>query len=230
MRINKFLSQEGICSRREADRLLEAGAISINDEIVELGAQLELGAKINVEGMTLYYTGEEKEKVYLAFNKPKGITCTCSKEDPNNIIDYLNYPERIYPVGRLDQDSKGLIILTNDGELAYKLSHPKFEHQKEYVVITKEKVTDSFIKSMREGVKLEEKTTSPCIAEKMAAFKFRIILKEGLNRQIRRMCKKLGYTVKELIRTRIDNLQLGTIEEGNYVKIDNDKLKELFNI
>lgn len=236
MRINKFLANIGICSRREADSLIESGKISVNAHKPELGKQLEDGDEVTYKNKSYFYYSEEmqaREKVYLAFFKPKGITCTCAKNDPNNIIDFIKYPQRIYPVGRLDKESKGLIILTNDGEFANKIMHPKFEHEKEYVVKTRQPIKQEFIEQMSSGVKLEEKTTSKCTVEKLAAQKFRIILKEGLNRQIRRMCQQLGYDVSELIRIRVDKLSINKLEalkEGSYVRIEEEQLKEYFTL
>ena len=229
IRINKYLSEAGVCSRREADRLIEEGCVIVNQKIPELGQKLLLGDELrikreNAEELSIIVTEPEKEKIYLAFNKPEGIICTCQKDEELSIINYIKFPERIYPVGRLDQYSSGLILLTNDGDFANKLSHPRYGHEKEYEVITKKPIEDEFIKSLANGVELEEKKTSRCIVKKLAEDKFRIILKEGLNRQIRRMCDKLQNPVKKLKRVRVGKLELGDLKEGNYVKIDRDQV------
>jgi len=229
IRINKYLSEEAICSRREADKLVEAGKVLINGKRPELGAKVSIGDELSIkrkglEDLFLIVNEKKKRKIYLAFNKPKGVICTCDKNEEKSIINFIKYPERVYPVGRLDQSSTGLIILTNDGDFANKLTHPSFGHEKEYRVTTKEPVSPSFIKAMSEGVKLEEKRTSPCRVIKTGEFRFTIILKEGLNRQIRRMCQKLQNPVQNLKRIRIGKLKLGSLKEGNYVKIDRDQV------
>lgn len=226
IRINKYLSQVGYCSRREADRLLEAERILINDEHPELGTKVQKGDKVKVDGKLV--DAETDEKVYMIFNKPKGIVCTTdSGVEKDNIVDYINYPTRIYPIGRLDKMSEGLIFLTNDGEIVNKILRARHYHEKEYVVKVNKPLTASFLKSMRNGVEILDTTTRPCKVERVNQNTFKIILTQGLNRQIRRMCEALDYRVLALKRIRIMHISLD-IPVGQYRMFTKEELIKLY--
>lgn len=206
-RINKYLSEVGYCSRRAADKLLEEGRIKINGQIPELGTKVSDEDEIEVDGKTIRES--EEKPVYLAFNKPRGIVCTTdSKREKNNIIDFINYPKRIFPIGRLDKASEGLIFLTNDGDIVNKILRSKNNHEKEYIVRVDKPINPKFLDKMRNGVPILDTVTKKCEVEKIDDMHFRIILTQGLNRQIRRMCEYLGYDVKKLKRIRIMNISL----------------------
>jgi 23S rRNA pseudouridine2604 synthase len=225
IRINKYLSQVGFCSRREADRLLEANRISINDKLPELGTKVEKGDIVKVDGKTV--EAEKDETVYMIFNKPKGIVCTTnSKVEKDNIVDYINYPTRIYPIGRLDKMSEGLIFLTNNGEIVNKILRARHFHEKEYVVKVNKPISIDFLRDMRNGVNILDTTTRPCEVEKVNQNTFKIILTQGLNRQIRRMCEALDYRVIALKRIRIMHISLD-IPVGKYRMFTDEELKEL---
>ncbi len=205
-RINKFLSESGFCSRREADKLLEQGRITINGVIPELGTKVSSEDEIRVDGKLIR---EKNEKpVYLAFNKPVGIECTTNQNVRDNIVDYINYPKRIFPIGRLDKASEGLIFMTNDGDIVNKILRARNNHEKEYVVTVDRPITDRFIEKMSNGIPILDTVTRKCKVEQISKYVFRIILTQGLNRQIRRMCEYLGYEVKKLKRIRIMNIKL----------------------
>lgn len=218
IRINKYLSECGYCSRREADRLLEAGRITIDGKMAVMGVKILPGQAICVDGKPVE---KEEESILIAFHKPKGIVCTTSKKDKNNIVDYINYGKRIYPIGRLDKDSEGLILLTNQGELADKILRGSNYHEKEYIVHVHKKITKDMVEKMRNGIYLEEleKTTRPCKITVVDDTCFKIILTQGLNRQIRRMCESVGYGVVRLKRVRIMNIELGYLKVGTYRKV-----------
>ncbi|KQT16819.1 23S rRNA pseudouridine synthase F [Chryseobacterium sp. Leaf404] len=206
-RINKYLSEVGYCSRRAADKLLEEGRIKINGQIPELGTKVSDEDQIEVDGKPIRES--EEKPVYIAFNKPRGIVCTTdSKREKNNIIDFINYPRRIFPIGRLDKDSEGLIFLTSDGDIVNKILRSKNNHEKEYIVRLDKPITPRFVDKMRNGVPILDTVTKKCEVEKIDDMHFRIILTQGLNRQIRRMCEYLGYEVKKLKRIRIMNISL----------------------
>ena len=206
-RINKYLSEAGFCSRRAADKLLEQGKITINGKVPELGTKVEPGDEVRVEGK-LVKNGQE-ELVYIAFHKPVGVVCTTDqKREKDNIIDYIGYPTRIFPIGRLDKLSEGLIFLTNDGDIVNKILRAKNQHEKEYLVTVDKLIDDTFIRDMSKGVPILETVTNPCFVEQTGRRQFRIILTQGLNRQIRRMCEYLGYQVSKLQRVRIMNMHL----------------------
>lgn len=224
IRINKFLSEAGVCSRRGADRLIEEGRVCIDGRKAALGDHVLLGQKITVDGRVI---SREEEKILLAFHKPKGIVCTAEKREKNNIIDYLNYPKRIYPVGRLDKDSEGLILLTNDGELGNAILKARNWHEKEYIVTVNRPVTEDFLRGMAGGVPILDTMTRKCLVEKLDKRKFRIVLTQGLNRQIRRMCEYFGYRVVRLIRVRIMNITLGDLPVGSYRELTEKEWKEL---
>jgi 23S rRNA pseudouridine2604 synthase len=222
MRLNKYLSSVGYCSRREADRLIENREIEVNGVVAELGTQVEDGDSVSHLGKPV--KGADAP-VILLFNKPKGIVCTAERREKKNIIDFINYPVRIYNVGRLDKASRGLILLTNQGDLVNALNKASNYHEKEYVVRVDHVVTDEFIKHMSEGIYLSELevTTRPCKVWKSRYNEFHIILTQGLNRQIRRMCQEEGYFVHDLRRIRIMNLTIDGLEEGKYRKITTEE-------
>ncbi|MCI5650026.1 MAG: pseudouridine synthase [Fusicatenibacter sp.] len=224
MRLNKFLSDAGYCSRREADRLTEAGQVTVNGQRASVGMQIEEGDEVLVRGKRIV---PEDQKVYLAFHKPRGIVCTAEKREKNNIIDYISYPIRIYPVGRLDKDSEGLILLTNDGEIVNGIMRARNGHEKEYEVEVDHPITGDFLKKMAEGVPILDTVTRPCRIRKTSRCGFSIVLTQGLNRQIRRMCEALGYRVCTLRRVRIMNITLGDLKVGTYRNLNQEELAEL---
>ncbi len=224
-RINKYLSEAGFCSRRAADKLIDKGQVTINGKVPELGTKVVPGDEVRVDGVLI---SESKEKpVYLAFNKPVGIVCTTdTKVEKDNIIDFIGYPKRIFPIGRLDKPSEGLIFLTNDGDIVNKILRARNNHEKEYVVTVNKKITSEFIEDMGNGVPILDQVTRKCEVERMNDFTFRIILTQGLNRQIRRMCEHLDYRVRKLIRVRIMNINLD-VPEGEWREINDDELVEI---
>ena len=224
IRINKYLSEAGVCSRREADRMIEQGRITVDGKPAVAGQKVEEGQAIFVDDNSVNPT---KERIVLAFNKPLGIVCTTSKKEKDNIIDYLDYPERIYPVGRLDKNSEGLILLTNDGELMDEILRARNYHEKEYEVTVNRPVTNVFLKKMSEGVPILDTVTRPCKVRRTGEKTFRIILTQGLNRQIRRMCEALDYRVRHLKRVRIMNITLGNLPVGKYRILGEKELKQL---
>ncbi|TDS51090.1 23S rRNA pseudouridine(2604) synthase RluF [Myroides indicus] len=223
-RLNKYLSEVGYCSRREADRLIEEGRITVNGKLPELGLKVTDDDEIRVNGKLIRQTNEQL--IYLAFNKPVGIECTTNKKVRDNIVDYINYPKRIFPVGRLDKDSEGLIIMTNDGDIVNKILRQKNNHEKEYIVTVNRPITDRFIQRMGQGVPILDTITKECRVERISKFVFRIFLTQGLNRQIRRMCEFFGYEVVGLKRIRIINISLD-VPVGNYRQITKAELDEL---
>jgi 23S rRNA pseudouridine2604 synthase len=207
VRINKYLSEAGYCSRREADKLIEQGRVTINGKIPEVGTKVLPGDKVKVDGTLI--SGTEESHVYIAFNKPVGIVSTTdTKAERNNIIDYINYPKRIFPVGRLDKDSEGLILLTSDGDIVNKILRAGNNHEKEYLVVVNKPVTENFIQKMAAGVPVLDTVTRKCFVEQTGNNSFRIVLTQGLNRQIRRMCEYLNYEVVKLKRVRIMHIKL----------------------
>ena len=223
-RLNKAISETGYCSRREADALISGGKVKVNGAVVELGLKVTVKDEISVEGVIIT---KKIENIYLAFNKPVGITCTTEIDVKGNIISYINYPERIFPVGRLDKPSEGLIFLTNDGDIVNKILRSKNNHEKEYVVTIDKNITQQFIKQMSKGVPILNTVTKKCRVKKINANTFNIVLTQGLNRQIRRMCSYLGYDVKSLKRIRIMNVSLGKLKVGEYRSFTEVELKEL---
>jgi 23S rRNA pseudouridine2604 synthase len=224
-RINKYLSEMGFCSRRAADKLIEEGKVTINGVVPEMGTKVSLGDEVRVNGKLI---SEPQEKpVYIAFNKPKGIVCTTdTRREKKNIIDYINYPSRIFPIGRLDKLSEGLIFLTNDGDIVNKILRARNAHEKEYLVTVNKPVTKSFIQNMSTGVPILDSVTRKCFVEQINKFEFRIILTQGLNRQIRRMCEYFDYEVKKLKRIRIMNITLD-VPVGKWRYIEPVELKQL---
>jgi 23S rRNA pseudouridine2604 synthase len=223
-RINKYLSESGFCSRREGDKLVEQGRVTINGMKAQQGDKVSAKdtVKVDKELITL-----KKKLVYIAFNKPVGITCTTDPKDKNNIIDYINYPERIFHIGRLDKDSEGLIFLTNDGDVVNKILRAGNNHEKEYVVTVDKPITPSFIKGMSSGVRILGTITKECTVKQEGKNVFRIILTQGLNRQIRRMCQVFGYNVVKLKRVRIMNVTLSDLPIGKWRYLTVEELKTI---
>ncbi|WP_113924411.1 23S rRNA pseudouridine(2604) synthase RluF [Cognataquiflexum aquatile] len=206
-RINKYLSEVGFCSRREADKLIDAGRVTINGNVPEMGTKINPGDQIRVDGKLI--SEPEEEHVYIAFNKPIGIVCTTDlKAEKNNIIDFINHPKRIFPIGRLDKESEGLILLTSDGDIVNKILRAKNNHEKEYVVTVDKPITKTFIHKMANGIPILDTITNKCEVRQINTYKFNIVLTQGLNRQIRRMCDYLGYKITKLKRIRIMNIIL----------------------
>ena len=226
IRINKYLSEVGYCSRRVADRLIEEGKVTINGKVAEIGAMVEEGEQVEVNGQRKEKTTKHK-KIYLAFNKPVGIVCTTDRRlEPNNVIDFIKYPKRIFPIGRLDKPSEGLIFLTNDGDIVNKILRSRNNHEKEYIVSVNRPIDKDFIQSMRNGVEILDTITKNCFVKQLGPKKFKIILTQGLNRQIRRMCDSLGYRVNSLKRVRIMNIRLD-LPTGKYREFTKQELFEL---
>lgn len=219
MRVNKYISSSGYCSRREADKLIEKGKVYVNGKKARLGETLSEGDIVEINGKKI---SQNVDRVYIAFNKPRGIVCTTDKREKNNIIDYINFNERIFPIGRLDKDSEGLILLTNDGDIVNKILRQEYKKQKEYIVKVNKKIDSKFLNNMSEGVEIynpvknERVKTNRCEIVKISNRIFKIVISQGLNRQIRRMCEELGYGVEELKRTRISNIKLGELPTGKY--------------
>ncbi|MBQ6844450.1 MAG: 23S rRNA pseudouridine(2604) synthase RluF [Agathobacter sp.] len=229
VRINKFLSEAGVCSRREADRKIENGEVRINDSIASTGDRVMPEDVVYVNGRPVQ---KEEEMILLALNKPVGIVCTAEKREKNNVIDFMKYPKRIYPIGRLDKDSEGLLLMTNNGELVNKIMRAGNMHEKEYIVTVNKPVSDSFVRGLAGGVPLVElnTTTRKCKVEKISNRKVRIILTQGLNRQIRRMCEYFGYRVEKLERVRIMNIELGDLKSGQYREITGAEYAKLMQL
>ena len=225
-RINKYLSEVGYCSRRVADSLIEKGKVTINGEIPEMGSKVEDGDQVEVEGQRIEKSMKH-EKIYLVFNKPAGIVCTTDRRvESDNIIDFIKYPTRIFPIGRLDKPSEGLIFLTNDGDIVNKILRARNNHEKEYIVSVNRPINRDFIQSMSNGVEILDTITKNCFVKQLGPKKFRIILTQGLNRQIRRMCESLGFRVKSLKRVRIMNIKLD-VSTGEYREFTKEELFEL---
>lgn len=227
-RINKYLSEVGYCSRRAADKLLEEGRITINGKKPEMGTKISDADEIEVDGVSI--RKKDEDFVYIAFNKPVGIVCTTdTKREKNNIVDYINHPKRIFPIGRLDKPSEGLILLTSDGDIVNKILRARNNHGKEYVVRVDKPITPRFIEKMRNGVPILDTVTKKCEVEKLDTMTFRIVLTQGLNRQIRRMCEYLGYEVKKLKRIRIMNIHLD-VPVGKWRNLTAAEMKDLQNL
>lgn len=224
IRLNKILSDAGFCSRRQADRLIEEGYVKVNNETALMGQKVTLLDKVTVDGKEV---SREEEQIVIAFNKPVGVECTTDKNNPDNIVDYINYKKRIYPIGRLDKNSQGLILLTNDGALVNNILKASNYHEKEYVVTVDKPITEEFIKQMSKGVKILDQVTRPCVVKKVNKHTFNIILTQGLNRQIRRMCETLGFKVQKLKRVRIMGVHLDNLPIGNYRNLTNSELDSL---
>ncbi|MED3787177.1 23S rRNA pseudouridine(2604) synthase RluF [Peribacillus frigoritolerans] len=225
MRINKFISESGITSRRGADKWIAEGRVTINGTVAELGSQAEPGDDVRVDGKPIKV---EQQNVYIALNKPIGITSTTEKHIKGNIVDFVNHPLRIFHIGRLDKDSSGLILLTNDGDIVNEILRAENKHEKEYIVTVDKPLSASFIKDMSSGVEILDTKTLPCKVEQLTKYTFNITLMQGLNRQIRRMCSALGYEVRDLHRIRIMNIHLDGLAIGQWRDLTEDELTELF--
>nr|WP_321485689.1 23S rRNA pseudouridine(2604) synthase RluF [uncultured Draconibacterium sp.] len=223
-RLNKAISETGFCSRREADRLIESGKVKVNGKVVGLGVQVTAHDRIEVDGQLVT---KEVPNIYLAFHKPVGITCTTDTSKKDNIVDFINFPERIFPIGRLDKPSEGLIFMTNDGDIVNKILRAGNNHEKEYIVNVNRKITQAFIRQMSSGVPILDTVTKKCQVKRINDFTFNITLTQGLNRQIRRMCSHLGYEVTRLKRVRIMNIELGSLKRGEYRHFTPDELIEI---
>lgn len=224
MRLNKYLSEAGVCSRREADRRIEAGKVLVNGIVATLGTQVNEGDEVRLDGKLV---GIQFQKIVLAFNKPVGIECTSNMEVKGNIISYLNLPFRVFPVGRLDKNSEGLILLTNDGDLSNGILKARYYHEKEYIVTVNKGISSAFINRMATGVEILDTVTRPCEVEKISERMFKIVLTQGLNRQIRRMCEALGYEVVKLKRIRVLNIMLRDLKVGAWRHLEEAELMEL---
>ena len=228
IRINKFLSEAGICSRREADRMILNGRVCINGVLAATGAKVFPGMEVTVDGRPV---SKEEEEIFIAFYKPQGVVCTTAPEENGvkvmNVIDYIGYNKRIYPVGRLDQSTEGLLLLTNQGEVMEKILRSRYGHEKEYFVRTDKRITDSFIDKMGKGVPVLDTVTKPCKVWKEDNYSFHIILTQGLNRQIRRMCEYFGYKVVYLRRDRVMNITLNGLKKGKYRHLDKKEIELL---
>lgn len=224
MRINRYISDSGCCSRREADRLIAEGRVRINDQVAQLGQRVQPGDRVTLNGKPVTGSGPKK---YLALYKPRGIVCTADPREKYNVVDYLGYPERVYPVGRLDKDSEGLLIMTSDGDIVNRLLRAAGGHEKEYQVTVDKPVTAEFVRRMAAGVPVLDRITLPCRVRPTGKFSFDIILVQGLNRQIRRMCEYLGYRVKGLRRVRIMNIELGDMQPGDWRELTKAELDML---
>jgi len=226
VRLNKYVSSSGICSRREADRLIESGKVKINGVTADLGSRVFEGDTVEVDGKPIV---PEDNSIYIAFNKPLGVTCTTDRRDPSNIIDYIAFKERIFPIGRLDKNSSGLILLTNNGDIVNGLLRSENGHEKEYVVTLDRPYDGKFIKNMASGVPVLGRMTLPTEVFPVNSKTFRIILRQGMNRQIRRMCEYLGYRVTKLKRIRFINIELGDLAVGKWRYLTAEEKKELLN-
>ena len=231
VRLNKYLSDAGVCSRREADRLIESGRVTVDGKMASPGTKVEPGQEVRIGKKVIK---NHTEKIVLAVNKPAGIVCTEDKKEKKNIIRYLNYHVRVTYAGRLDKDSEGLLIMTNDGDLINGMMRARYGHEKEYKVTVNQPITDEFVYKMASGVRIIDREkkmdviTRPCKVEKIGKYTFTIILTQGLNRQIRRMCDALGYKVTRLVRVRIMNVKLGSLKTGAVRKLTEQELKELY--
>ncbi|WP_288924840.1 23S rRNA pseudouridine(2604) synthase RluF [uncultured Trichococcus sp.] len=225
MRINKFISEAGTASRRGADKLITEGRVTINGKRATIGSQVEPGDDVRVNGNQLFVA---RNNVYIALNKPVGITSTTEKGVKGNIVDLVNHPFRVFHIGRLDKDSEGLILLTNDGDIVNEILRSENQHEKEYIVSVDRPITPEFLKQMSEGVKILDTVTLPCKVEQLSKYDFKIILTQGLNRQIRRMCEALGYNVYRLQRIRIMNIQLDNLPVGQWRYLSKKEKAQLF--
>ncbi|MGA2187581.1 MAG: pseudouridine synthase [Steroidobacteraceae bacterium] len=224
MRLNKYISETGACSRREADKWIEAGRVTCNGAPAALGTQVGDGDEVRVDGKPL---GAKKKQIYIALNKPVGITCTTESHIEGNIIELIGHPERIFPVGRLDKDSEGLILLTNNGDIVNEILRAENHHEKEYIVTVDRPITDLSLKMMADGVKIMGEITNPCRVSRINEKSFRMILTQGLNRQIRRMCSALGYKAQRLQRVRIINIGLGELGVGQWRELSETEIAGL---
>ena len=227
VRLNKYLSEAGVCSRREADRLIESGKVTVDGVRAQTGMRVTPGQTVKVGRKVV---SKQDEMIVLAVNKPRGIVCTEERRERNSIVRFLNYPVRVTYVGRLDKDSRGLLLMTNNGDIINKMMRAANYHEKEYKVTVDQEITPEFIRQMSSGVPILDTVTRPCRVEKIGKYTFSIILTQGLNRQIRRMCEALGYQVKDLVRVRVMNIRLGSLREGEYRKVTDEELEELYEM
>ena len=227
VRLNKYLSEAGVCSRREADRLIESKKVTVDGVTAQMGMRVTAGQVVKVGKKTV---SKQDEMIVLAMNKPKGIVCTEDQRERDSIVRFLNYPVRVTYAGRLDKDSRGLLLMTNNGDIINQMMRAANRHEKEYKVTVDKEITEQFIKKMSEGVPILDTVTRPCTVKKIGKYTFSIILTQGLNRQIRRMCAAFGYEVKDLVRIRIMNIRLGSLKEGAYRKLTDKELEELYEM
>ncbi|MCC2254344.1 pseudouridine synthase [Ruminococcus sp. CLA-AA-H200] len=227
VRLNKYLSEAGVCSRREADRLIESGRVTVDGKTAQTGMRITPGQTVKVGKKTV---SRRDEMVVLAVNKPRGIVCTQEKRERDSIVRFLDYPVRITYAGRLDKDSRGLLLMTNNGDLINQIMRAANRHEKEYKVTVDREITDDFVRRMAAGVPILDTVTRPCVVEKTGKYTFRIILTQGMNRQIRRMCEALGYEVRDLLRVRIMNIRLGSLKEGEYRELTDRELDDLYDM
>jgi 23S rRNA pseudouridine2604 synthase len=225
VRINKYLSNKGICSRREADKLITQKRVTINGVVAEIGSRVARYDEIKLDDKLISYKNDNR--IYIAFNKPAGLTCTTDRTIPGNIVDYINYPKRIFHIGRLDKDSEGLILMTNDGDIVNKILRTSNNHEKEYLVTVNKPITEEFIHSMSTGVRILNTVTKPCTVTKKSKYVFKIVLTQGLNRQIRRMCAVFWYNVTRLQRIRIMNINLNDLAVGKWRYLSDAELEKL---
>lgn len=227
IRLNKYLSEAGVCSRREADRLIESGKVTVDGKVAQMGMKVSDSQEVRVGKKVI---GQKSEMVLLAVHKPVGIVCTEEKREKNNIIEFLKYPTRITYIGRLDKDSEGLLLMTNNGDIINKMMRSGNQHEKEYKVTVHKPITEEFITRMSEGVPILDTITRKCKVEMLGKYTFKIILTQGLNRQIRRMCEYLGYKVTKLKRVRVMNIELGDLKPGEYRKVTEKEIEELYEL
>ena len=227
VRLNKYLSEAGVCSRREADRLIESGKVTVDGQRAQTGMKIRPGQEVRVGKKVV---SRQDEMVVLAVNKPRGIVCTEEKRERNSIVRFLDYPIRVTYIGRLDKDSRGLLLMTNNGDIINRMMRAANHHEKEYKVTVDHEITGEFLEKMAGGVGILDTVTRPCKVEKLGKYTFSIILTQGLNRQIRRMCEALGYEVKDLVRVRVMNIRLGSLKEGEYREVTDEELDELYRL
>ena len=227
VRLNKYLSEAGVCSRREADRLIENGKVTVDGQTAQTGMKITPGQVVRVGKKIV---SRQDDMVVLAVNKPRGIVCTEEKKERNSIVRFLDYPIRVTYAGRLDKDSRGLLLMTNNGDIIDQMMRGANCHEKEYKVTVDKEITGDFLKKMSEGVPILDTVTRPCRISRIGKYTFSIVLTQGLNRQIRRMCEALGYEVKDLVRVRVMNIRLGSLKEGQYRKLSDEELEELYDL
>lgn len=226
VRLNKYLSEAGVCSRREADRLIETGRVTVDGQRAQTGMRIVPGQVVKVGNKVV---SKQDEMIVLAVNKPRGIVCTEERRERDSIVRFLNYPVRVTYIGRLDKDSHGLLLMTNNGDIINKMMRAANKHEKEYKVTVDKEITEDFLKKMAAGVPILDTVTRPCTVKKIGKYTFSIILTQGLNRQIRRMCEALGYEVQDLLRVRVMNLTLDGLKDGQYRKLTDQELNELYD-
>lgn len=226
VRLNKYLSEAGVCSRREADRLIETGRVTVDGQRAQTGMRIVPGQVVKVGNKVV---SKQDEMIVLAVNKPRGIVCTEERRERDSIVRFLNYPVRVTYIGRLDKDSHGLLLMTNNGDIINKMMRAANKHEKEYKVTVDKEITEDFLKKMAVGVPILDTVTRPCTVKKIGKYTFSIILTQGLNRQIRRMCEALGYEVKDLLRVRVMNITLDGLKDGQYRKLTDQELNELYD-